>query len=329
MELGPQTEQGLGEVEDEIRRILRSEPKEVYGLLEEYVFRGGKRMRPALLLMCFNLMKGADRKNVVKIAALIELFHNFTLIHDDIEDGSQFRRGKPTLHISHGIPIALNSGDALYTIVWNSFLALDMEAQRKLAITIAAGKAFQKVVEGQGIELEWHRSGRLDISEGEYNVMARGKTGALVAASCACGALTAGADAALAEKFWELGESIGLAFQIQDDVLNVIGDFEKYSKEIGGDITEGKRSLMYIHAASVLDKKGRERLGKLLCSGTHEQKKIDEAIGIFRETGAIAYAQKCARAHADRAISLLRGLPEGREKALLESFCEYAIKRDK
>ncbi|MBU0586273.1 polyprenyl synthetase family protein [Candidatus Micrarchaeota archaeon] len=315
------------EVEKEMKLLIPKEPKEVYGMLEEYIFRGGKRIRPAMLMLCFRALGGKEKKNAVKAGAIIELFHNFTLMHDDIEDDSQFRRGKPTLHISHGLPIALNSGDALYTNIWNHLLNSLTNHEKTAKLASISGRAFQKVVEGQGIELEWHRTKKVDMSEQDYYTMVGGKTGALMGASCDAGAFLAGADDSTRAKFKNFGESLGIAFQIQDDLLNLVGDFKTYKKEIGGDITEGKRTLMVIHALAHSPESEKKKLIQIINSGTREKKKLDEAISIMEESGSIDYARNKAKQFVKEASSFLEKLPSSKEKESMIGISNYVINR--
>lgn len=318
----------IRDVEGEVREVIPKEPCEVYGMLEDYIFRGGKRIRPALLMLSFRALGGKDRKVALRVAALVELFHNFTLMHDDIEDDSKFRRGKPTLHISHGIPIALNSGDALYTVVWNYILALRLPPETKIRLASILGCSFQRVVEGQGIELGWHRNKKTAVSEQEYFDMVAGKTGALMGASCEAGAYLAGAGPERCEQFREFGESLGVAFQIQDDVLNIVGDFGKYRKEIGGDITEGKRTLMMIHALAHASGPEKRKLGQILLSHTRDRKKIDYASSIFKKYDSINYAKLRAREFVEKASAFLGGLPASGESDELKNLADYVINRE-
>lgn len=310
-------------VENEIRNIIPKEPGAVYNMLEEYIFRAGKRIRPALLMLSFRALDGKERKNAIKSAAIIELFHNFTLIHDDIEDSSQFRRGKPTLHNSHGIPIALNSGDALYTIVWNSIIKMNMKE-----MAIIYSNAFRRVVEGQGIELEWYKNKKMNITEEQYFDMVSEKTGALIGAACESGALLAGANSEVAEKFRIFGEALGVAFQIQDDILNIIGDFKKYKKEIGGDISEGKRTLMVIHTFIHATEYENKKLAKILLSNTYDKKKINYVISLFKKYDSLNYAKVKAREFVEQTSMFLNELPDSKEKTELKKLAEYVINRD-
>lgn len=318
----------IADVEKEIGKIIPREPEGVYDMLGGYIFRGGKRIRPSMFMLAFRALGGKDRKAALKTAALLEMFHNFTLIHDDIEDNSQFRRGKPTLHISHGIPIALNSGDAIYTVVWNNILALELPAEKRIRLASIMGRAFQRVVEGQGVELDWYKARKIGVSEEEYFSMVGGKTGALMGAACEAGAYLAGADPKAAEEFGAFGESLGVAFQIQDDVLNVTGDFEKYKKEIGGDITEGKRTLMVIHAMAHASADECRKLSQILSSNSADKGKIGYVISLFRKYDSISYAKIRARTFVEDTSAFLESLPQSKEKNELKKLSDYVINRE-
>jgi geranylgeranyl diphosphate synthase type I len=262
------------------------------------------------------------------MAAVIELFHNFSLIHDDIEDGSQFRRGEPTLHITYGIPIALNSGDALYTFLWKKLLSLKMHPAKLVRVQKLCADAFKRVVDGQGIELSWIRDGRFDISEEEYMGMISGKTSALMGLSCEIGAMAGGAGRRLQAAMRGYGECIGVAFQIQDDVLNVTGEFEKYRKEIGGDISEGKRTLMVVHCLAHAIPEDKKRLISILASHSQERKDVDWAISCLARYGSVEHARTRALRLVEKAKSSLKALPESEDKAALVSLADYVVKRE-
>ena len=159
-------------LELELEHLIPKNPREVYALLPPYIKLGGKRIRPALsILTCLSL--NGSVKDVIKPAAILELFHNFTLIHDDIEDNSLLRRGEPTLHISHGLPIALNSGDALYTALWDALVSLDLDPAVLIRLQKLYVSVFKRVVDGQGIELNWYRDNNFGVSEEDYLLMVR------------------------------------------------------------------------------------------------------------------------------------------------------------
>jgi len=317
----------IKKVEKYIAGVLEPEPKEIYGMLLPYIMRGGKRIRPILAVLCCRAV-GGNPEDVIKPAGIIEMFHNFTLIHDDIADNSQFRRGEPTLHITHGTPIALNSGDALYTLLWRELVNLEIETKKLIWLQKGYVETFKDVAEGQGMELSWEREKKFDISEDEYLNMISGKTASLLSLSCEMGAFFGGADEETRRALSEFGFRIGTAFQIQDDILNITGEFEKYQKEIGGDITEGKRTLMIIHFLGSCGKTDGERLRKIL--GEHGSRKddIDFVIRALEKSGSLAYAQKKAARLIEEAKSSLSILRDSDEKRALYEICDYIISRE-
>ncbi len=317
MDFDDHIKSALDSVESSMEEDLRGEDPVVYGILWPYISRGGKRIRPALSLITASAL-GANPEDLVEPASIIELFHNFTLIHDDIEDGSQYRRGEPTLHISHGIATALNSGDALYTLIWKKITGLSSDEKlQKLYVD-----GFKEVVDGQGHEIHWIQASKFDVTEEEYLHMIRGKTAALMGLSCEVGAYFSKPEYRKALRAY--GENLGLAFQIQDDVLNLTGDFEKYKKEIGGDITEGKRTLIIVHA--LRNSGNRERLMDILKS--KDPSLIDEAIAILEESGSIEYARGYARNLVEKAKKYLAEVPDSPDKATLVKIADYVVNRE-
>ncbi len=264
-------------------KMIPEEPKETFLGIKEYVSRGGKRARPLLLFLTYGTFKGYH-EDIYKYGALIELFHNFTLIHDDIEDFSKERRGKPTLHEMYGIPLALNIGDALYTFVYNEILKIeDAFVRRKY------GEIFMEVVKGQGYDIYWRENKIFPDKEEDYFKMARRKTAVLIGFSMGLGAYLANQDY---ETFYKIGEKLGIAFQIQDDILNLEEETPEYGKVWADDITEGKRTLMVIYALSKLPPEKKERLKQLLNSHPEKDEEKREVIDLLNEVGAIDYARK-------------------------------------
>jgi len=328
MDIYPHISSHLSEVEAEMERDLSKEDPRVYGLLLPFIRRGGKRIRPALALLSCKAA-GGRYEDMISPAAIIELFHNFTLIHDDIEDDSRFRRGEPALHVSHGIPIALNSGDALYTLLWKKLVSLDIRPSRLHKLQILCASAFKRVVEGQGIELSWIRENRFDVGEKEYLEMIGGKTSALMGLSCEAGALMAGGNAASRKALSKYGELMGAAFQIQDDVLNLTGDFEKYKKEIGGDISEGKRTLMVVHFLSNASKEDCRRIISILSSHSKDPAEVSWAIGALTRAGSVEYARERAKSLAAQAERMLARLPDSKDLASLAEIARYSVSRER
>jgi geranylgeranyl pyrophosphate synthase len=328
MELYPHISKHLSMVERIMADDLAKEDGRVFGLLLPFLQRGGKRIRPALSLLSCSAA-GGKYDDVLAPAAIIEMFHNFTLIHDDIEDDSKFRRGEPTLHVSHGIAIALNSGDALYTLLWKRLVLLDIPPKRLIALQALYTDAFKRVVEGQGIELSWIKSGRFDVTEQDYLHMIDGKTSALMGLSCEAGAAIARAPLRTRRALRSYGEKIGAAFQIQDDVLNLVGDFEKYKKEIGGDISEGKRTLMVVHFLKHAGARDKARLVSILSTHSTAKEDVSWAIEAMRTLGSIDYARECALRLVGEAKAELKRLPESVDRSALEAIASYVITRER
>ncbi len=318
----------LAKIEEEIEEMLKDEPEEVYGMLIPFVKSGGKRIRPALAILSCKAT-GGKSGDVIMPATLIEMFHNFTLVHDDIEDNSHFRRGEPTLHKKYGIPLALNSGDALYTLIWDKLANIDVDGDKYKEIHRMFASDFKRVVEGQGIELDWEHNNKFDVTEEKYFDMIGKKTAALMGLSCETGAFLAGADEKTRKALRNFGESIGTAFQIQDDVLNIIGDFEKYQKEIGGDITEGKRTLMVVHAMKNAEKDEKKKMLSILSSNSSKKEDIDYVIEIFKKHGSIDYAKNHAMRMVGDAKKQLDVLDDSEEKNTLISVADFVVKREK
>lgn len=241
---------------DEIRAIVARQhargPTDgfLYELMLDYPLRDAKGLRPALCVATCRAL-GGKLEAVVRSAAVLELYHNAFLIHDDIEDESLVRRGRPTLHREHGVPIAINVGDAM--------LALSLQPLLDNVETIGLGPALRTLravarmtresVEGQALELDWVRRGDVsELRDADYVRMVEGKTcWYSFITPIEVGAIAAGASAEILDELHEFARVLGVAFQIQDDLLNLAGEIGSYGKEIGGDLWEGKRTLILLH----------------------------------------------------------------------------------
>ena len=269
------------EIDRAILSNLKGEVPSLWEKAKDYIQRGGKRLRPALVLIGAREAGGSET-DVLELGAAVELFHNFSLVHDDIEDSSDLRRGKPCLHIIHGVPLAINAGDAMLIKSFQMCAKYGKEVSELFA-QIMCG-----VAEGQELDISWSEKGHWP-SEKEYMTMVEKKTGVLMGGSlllgsAACGNRLAGLD--------KLGRALGIAFQIQDDIMNVAGDVKKMGKDFGSDITEGKRTIMVIK--SLEDSNKANRLREILESNTRDKELILEAIDILDSCGAIDYARELA-----------------------------------
>ena len=312
------------------------EPKEyLYDLMRDYPQRGGKRFRPALVLLCCELF-GGDPQNALNSAVALELFHNFALIHDDIEDESLLRRGKPTLHLQHGIALALNSGDALLGLVHETLLNNNSRLSSSLSLQIHQhlNKVMRATFEGQALDIGWVAK-RTFPDRAEYREMIARKTGWYSGRGpCQCGALIAGASEKEIETVGSFGEAIGIGFQVRDDLLNLTEKSENkapiagaggYGKERGGDIAEGKRTLITIELLERLAEKDADRLRSILLAEREHvsESDIDWCISSAERTGALDAAVDYCQKQADLAASALKKLPEHSAKTLLAELVDY------
>jgi len=298
----------------------------------EILDRGGKRWRPALFLLICEAL-GADSDDCLDFAIIPEVVHNGTLIVDDLEDSSELRRGKPCTYKIYGVDIAVNAGNAMYYL---PLLPL-MEKKARLPSEMLRDIYEVYVQEminlslGQAMDITWHRgiADADNLKEAAYLQMCAYKTGTLARMSAKISAVLAGASKELVEKLGCFAESIGVAFQMQDDVLDLTGqEFAEKKGGVGQDITEGKRTLMVIHTLKNASAAERKRLVEILNMHTSDQKLRDEAIALMRKYRAIEHVT----ATANRIVEGSWGevdklLPASEAKEKLKAFAEFLIKR--
>ncbi len=267
----------------------------LYSPLLKFSRNGGKRHRP---LICFAacMAVGGDPQRAISSAAAIEHFHTAALIHDDIADEAELRRGEPCLYLTEGTGLAINMGDLGLQLV-NGTVVKDplLEDSVKVRVLTELIDMTRRTIEGQALDIGWARDGRYDIAPEDYLIMATCKTAHYSGAvPLAIGAIVGGGTETQIEGLRNYGLDTGLAFQIQDDLLNLIGKTESTKKGFRDDITEGKRTLVVVHALSHLDGVKRERLIELLSSHTKAEADLDEAVEIMEEAGSIDYARNYA-----------------------------------
>jgi len=307
----------------------------LYDLLTDYPQRGGKMMRPSLCIAAARLF-GARLDEALRSAVAIELLHNALLIHDDIEDGSEQRRGRPTLHVLHGIPLALNAGDTLSLMSLRPLLENRHTIGERLTLRIIeeTERMARECAEGQAMELGWRRDNATGIGETDYLEMVLKKTCWLATIfPLRVGALIGSRGSADLDTFLRFGFFLGAAFQIQDDLLNLVGD-ERYGKERDGDLWEGKRTLMMIHAFQRSSPDERERLSAIL-HRSREGRATGEVAWIrelMEKHECIEYARRIAQGLAGAALHefslLAASLPDSRDKKFLEQMATWVIERN-
>lgn len=287
----------------------------LYKMMLDYPSRSGKGLRPGLLLI-FNRAYGGKDEQALTTAAALELFQNWIVIHDDIEDQSDLRRGLPALHIKHGTPLALNAGDALAGKMWELLLKNReiIGPEKTMAIFDEFLNMYSHTTAGQHIELSWVARRRWDLTEDDYFEMCRRKTAwYTVITPCWAGASIAGADPSARQFFIKFGLDLGVAFQIQDDVLNLAGDISKYGKEIGGDLWEGKRTLVIIDLLRKCTEKERSFVIGILNKdrGKKRQQDIDRVLEFIDRHRSIEYAADISRQLACKAQATFKERIDG------------------
>jgi geranylgeranyl diphosphate synthase type II len=307
----------------------------LYAPMLEYPLREGKGFRPALCLAVCQAC-GGRMEEALDTAAALEMFHNAFLIHDDIEDESQSRRGYPTLHQKYGVAIATNVGDGLNMLAMRTLLGntRSLGLQRALTLIFEVERMARESTEGQSIELDWVRFNRADVSLRNYLTMIHKKTCWYTCiAPMRTGALIAGVRPERLAPFAPFGFKVGAAFQIQDDVLNLTAELALYGKEIGGDIAEGKRTLMVVHV--MRHARGATAARQLdIYSRPREEKTPDDVafvLDCMQRYGSLDFARDCARALTFSAARVferrLRWIPASPYRLFLEEMIDYMIER--
>ncbi|HZW85742.1 MAG TPA: polyprenyl synthetase family protein [Nitrososphaerales archaeon] len=307
----------------------------LYKMMRDYPSRQAKGMRPFLCVASCRAAGGADEDSLLTSACL-ELFQNWILIHDDIEDGSELRRGEASLHRKYTEGLALNAGDALHARMWGALLG----NRRRLGLpkTFRVMAEFSNMVnettEGQHMELSWVQGKRWDLKESDYYEMCTKKTSwYTVASPCRLGATVAGASADVLEDLKIFGLKLGVAFQIQDDTLNLVGDQRKYGKAKSDDILEGKRTLILLHLLNNASQSERDKLQSIMNKERASKTSSDVSLvlNLMDKYDAIGFARKRANELMKEAVAVLRDISwTGDKKAaqMLESFARFAVERE-
>ncbi|MCP4680471.1 MAG: polyprenyl synthetase family protein [Deltaproteobacteria bacterium] len=312
-------------------------PREhLYDLVPKYPLRGGKGFRPGLCMATCGAFGGNPRA-AQQSAVALELFHNAFLVHDDIEDGSESRRGEPTLHESEGIPVALNVGDAMNVLSMRPLMENIYVLGPKLTYRVMeeVEHMVRETVEGQAMELGWVRDNICDIGDDDYLRMILKKTCWYTCIHpCRIGALIGTGGEYNPQNLDLFGYYLGASFQIQDDLLNLVGEEEKYGKEIGGDIWEGKRTLMLAHLLRETNSSEYERLKTFLDKPrrARDSNSVEWVYRMMDKYGCIEYGRSCARQLAGAALReyhvRFAPLPSSDEKQAIEDLVMYMVERD-
>jgi geranylgeranyl pyrophosphate synthase len=298
----------------------------------DFLDRGGKRWRPALFLLITEAM-GGDVKKFQEFSIIPELAHSGSMMVDDVEDDGELRRGKPCTHKIFGVDVAINAGNFLYFLPLAVFIKnrgrIDDKAILR-AYEIYA-QEMTNIHAGQAMDIWWHKGGS-NPTESQYMQMCAYKTGTLARMSARLAVALSGGSERQEETMGRFAESIGVAFQIQDDILDMVSsgeDRKKFGKAVGNDIKEGKRTLMIIHALGKASEADRRRLLQILNSHTSDPKLVEDAISILKKYNSIEYAKQKARElvlNAWREAESI--LKDSKAKEKLKDFAYFLIERD-
>jgi geranylgeranyl diphosphate synthase type I len=288
--------------------------------------RGGKRWRPFLMRVCCEVVGGKVDGVFEGLMGAVELIHNGTLMVDDIEDSSELRRGRSCVHRIYGEDVAINAGNGLYFLPMISAVR-GLEDGLRLRVLDVFLEEMGKLHFGQGLDIVWHNGDKVP-SVDEYLQMCAFKTGTLARMAARFGGILGGADDKVVDALGEFAESLGVAFQIQDDVLNVCSG-AKLGKGFGDDVTEGKMSLLVIRALEVLsEEEGRDLVG-ILGLHTRNGVLVDEAVRLIGKSGAVEWCKGFARDLVSGAWGSLDGVLEvGEAKDKLKGFVDFVVERE-
>lgn len=303
------------------------EPQELQDASIYLTKAGGKMLRPALTLISCEAV-GGNKEDALKTAAAIELIHTFSLIHDDIMDDDDMRRGMPSVHKVWDEPLAILAGDTLFSKAFEMIIASKDENAHPAHVANAlatVADACVKICEGQASDMGFE--GNFDVNEAEYSEMIYKKTGALIAAATKAGAIMGGADDETVTALYEYGRMIGIAFQIQDDYLDVVSDEKDLGKPVGSDIAKGKMTLMVVKALAESEGDDHDRLLEILKDDNCSQDMVEEAIDLFNKYGSIDYAHNLALENVQGAKDALDILEDSHAKTMLIDLADFVIDR--
>ncbi len=301
-------------------------PKELYEPIRYILKLGGKRLRPMLALLAYQLGKD-DWESILKPAMAVEVFHNFTLMHDDIMDEAPIRRGQPTVHKRWDENIAILSGDAMLVKAYD--LLLDVEPKLLPAIIHMFNKCAVEVCEGQQIDMNFER--RSDVTVEEYLEMIRLKTAVLLGMSLRLGGTLAGLPQKDTELLCTFGEKIGVGFQLKDDLLDVFSDKKKFGKQVGGDIIANKKTFLLINALKIAEGETARILTDWIAKKDFDkEQKVKAVTAIYEQLAIRQLTDKVIQDYFDQGYQALASIdiPDSR-KAPLKEFADYLYHRDK
>lgn len=299
-----------------------SAPQNLYEPCRYFLALGGKRIRPVLCLMA-NELFGEVTDDAWHAAIAVELFHNFTLIHDDIMDRSPIRRGQPTIHTKYNLTAGILSGDIMAIYAYDQLAKIRTSLPKILELF---NRTSIEVCEGQQLDMDFEN--RDDVTIEEYLYMITLKTSVLVANSLKMGAMLGGATEGNANKLYEFGKNLGIAFQLQDDYLDAFGDVSKTGKQNGGDIKDNKKTYLLLKALENANADTKQQIHGLL--GSDNNTKVADMLSVFKTTGADIACREAVEKYSRMAFDCLEeAAVVGKRKDPLKELATYLLEREK
>tara|TARA_B100000212_G_C27380685_1_gene536898 strand:- start:2723 stop:4132 length:1410 start_codon:yes stop_codon:yes gene_type:complete len=314
-------------VENRIERALTHTSLErLSGAMMHLVEGGGKRLRATLPWLVAKAV-GNTHAGLLDVGAAIEIIHNFTLVHDDIMDDDDIRRGRPAVHIAYDLPTAINAGDAMLAIAFEAMVVAEgIKAEQLPFLVKRIGRMVRKCSEGQQLDIEFED--REVVTEDQYIEMIHGKTAAMFLTCAEVGAHLAGANHEIIQCMHDWGLALGLCFQLMDDIIDVLSDSETLGKPCGSDVAQGKRTMMVIHALNQPASKSKENLLQVLGKGEDVSKEhVLLAHKALHDLGSIDYAKSKAEAYHRKAHDCLDRLPNSPAIRALRELTDYQLNR--
>ena len=318
MELAPYLDSVAKQIDSMIDRSFGDSSNDLDKASAHLLAAGGKRLRPAVVMLAADAVKHGSSSDIIPAALALELIHTFTLVHDDIMDDDSMRRGVPTVHVKWDIPTGILAGDVLYARAFEVLcLAIATENAKLRAVSMLA-RACAEVCAGQHLDMSFEK--RDDVSEDEYLEMVRKKTGVLYAAAAGIGAILAGGNAHQTKTLYQFGLNTGIAFQIQDDLIDLFTPSDRSGKDRASDLRKGKQTLIWI--------KAREK-GIDLSQYKRDlsDTEVDEVIRLLKDSGVIDEVKKVANGLVAGSNRMLDMLPPSPERELLKNIGEFFVTR--
>jgi len=303
---------------------LKGNPHDLYSAASHLIVSGGKRLRPYMVMKSCEML-GGKTKNAINAASAIEMVHNFTLVHDDIMDNDEMRHGVTTVHKKFGMPIAILAGDVLFSKAYQVVSSTNLPSNSVIELVSRLAKSCVDVCEGQLLDISMANSEKIP-SQSQYIKMIEKKTAALFEVSCAMGAICANAKRKDVSNLSSFGKNLGIAFQITDDLIGVLGDSKVTKKPVGNDLREGKKSLPILLAINHAKGKNKEIILKAFGNSFATQDDIEKALKIIRRLKIEKTVRRQAQSYAQRAKKSIQSY-SGSAKNDLLALLSFVVKR--